>query len=75
MMVHNGSNSMLVMNLLNVWKLTKTVLIPDSLWLEEIMMKTVIGLGFAEELTGAFMAAEDHATKVSGHLGRQDSIF
>ena len=75
MMVHDGSNSMLVTNFLNVWKLIETTLIPGSPWLEEIVRKEVTGLGFAKLVTGAVVVVEDRATKVTEQLGRQDSIF
>ena len=48
MIVHDGSNSKLVMNSLDVLELTEIVLIPGSSWLEEIVRKAVRGLGFAE---------------------------
>ena len=75
MIVHDGSNSKLVMNSLDVWELTEIVLIPSSPWLEEIMRKAVTGLGFAKLMTGAVVAIADRATEVTGHLGRQDSVF
>ena len=75
MIVHDGSNSKLIMNSLDVWELTEILLIPGSPWLEEIVRKAVTGLGFEKLVTGAVVAVEDRATKVIGHLGRQDSIF
>ena len=51
------------------------MLIPGSLWLEEIVRKAVTGLGFAKLMTGAVVAVEDRATEITGHLGRQDSVF
>ena len=51
------------------------MLILGSPWLEEIVRKVVTGLMFAKLMTGVVVAIEDRATKVTGHLGRQDSVF
>ena len=75
MIVHDGSNSKLVMNSLDVWELIGILLIAGNSWLEEIVGKAVIGLGFAKLMTGAVVVVEDRATEVTGHLGRQDSVF
>ena len=39
------------------------------------MRKAVTGLGFAKLMTGVVVAVEDRDTKVTRHLGRQDSVF